>query len=342
MVCGQMFVMKEGFALNRLKLLTMSDIPTEEVQWLWYPYLPRGKITIIQGDPGEGKTTFVLALAALLTCGLPMPGGAESLPPMNIIYQTAEDGLADTVKPRLTALGADCSRVLVIDESERELTLSDHRIAQAIQETDAGLLVLDPIQAYLGEGVDMHRANEVRPVFKRLGQLAEQTSCAIVLVGHMNKMQGVKSAYRGLGSIDFRAAARSVLLVGRSREDSETRVVVHDKSSLAPEGASILFSLHSDTGFSWNGFCDTTASELLSGSGSSTTKTEQAERLLLELLKDGEVASEELLKQSSALGISERTLKIAKQNQGVVSVRRGDRWYATLPDTGQEGKGVTC
>ena len=342
MVCGQMIEMKEGFALNKLKLLTMSDIPTEDVQWLWYPYLPRGKITIIQGDPGEGKTTFVLALAALLTCGLPMPGDAESLPPLNIIYQTAEDGLADTVKPRLTALGADCSRVLVIDKSERELTLSDHRIAQAIQETDSGLLVLDPIQAYLGEGVDMHRANEVRPIFKRLGQLAEQTGCAIVLVGHMNKMQGVKSAYRGLGSIDFRAAARSVLLVGRSKDGPETRVVVHDKSSLSPEGASILFSLHSDIGFSWDGFCDITASELLSGSGSSTTKTEQAERLLLELLKHGEVASEELLKQSSALGISERTLKIAKQNQGVVSVRRGDRWYARLPDTGQEGKGATC
>ena len=145
--------------MNKLKLLTMSDIPAEEVRWLWYPYLPRGKITIIQGDPGEGKTTFVLALAALLTRGLPMPGCTESRPPMNIIYQTAEDGLADTVKPRLTALGADCSKVLVIDESERELTLSDRRLAQAIQETDAGLFVLDPIQAYLGDGVDMHRAN---------------------------------------------------------------------------------------------------------------------------------------------------------------------------------------
>ena len=161
MVCGQMIEMKEGFALNKLKLLTMSDIPTEDVQWLWYPYLPRGKITIIQGDPGEGKTTFVLALAALLTCGLPMPGDAESLPPMNIIYQTAEDGLADTVKPRLTALGADCSRVLVIDKSERELTLSDHRIAQAIQETDSGLLVLDPIQAYLGAMAHLQTAGAV-------------------------------------------------------------------------------------------------------------------------------------------------------------------------------------
>lgn len=116
-------------------------------------------------------------------------------------------------------------------------------------------------------------------------------------------------------------------------------MVVHDKSSLAPEGASILFSLRSDTEFSWSGFCDTTASELLTGSGPSTTKTEQAERLLLELLKDGEVASEELLRQSSALGISERTLKIAKQNQGVVSVRRGDRWYAKLRDGGAASHG---
>ena len=328
--------------MNKLKLLTMSDIPAEEVRWLWYPYLPRGKITIIQGDPGEGKTTFVLALAALLTRGLPMPGCTESRPPMNIIYQTAEDGLADTVKPRLTALGADCSKVLVIDESERELTLSDRRLAQAIQETDAGLFVLDPIQAYLGDGVDMHRANEVRPIFKRLGQLAEQTGCAIVLVGHMNKMQGAKSAYRGLGSIDFRAAARSVLLVGRSKDDPNMRVVVHDKSSLAPEGQSILFSLDSESGFTWDGFCDTTASELLSGSGPTITKTEQAEKLILEMLESGEVASDKLLHRSTALGISERTLKIAKQNLGVSAIRRGDRWYVQMAEPIQEGKGVMC
>ena len=200
---------------QQLKLLTMSDIQAEKVRWLWQPYLPRGKITMIQGDPGDGKTTFVLALTALLTRGLPMPGGEAAAPPMNVIYQTAEDGLADTIRPRLDALGAECSRVLVIDEGERELTLDDHRLAQAIRQTGAGLAVLDPIQAYLGNNVDMHRANEVRPIFKRLGQLAEQTGCAIVLVGHMNKMQGAKSAYRGLGSIDFRAAARSVLLVGR-------------------------------------------------------------------------------------------------------------------------------
>ena len=328
---------------QQLKLLTMSDIQAEDVRWLWRPYLPRGKITIIQGDPGEGKTTFVLALTALLTRGLPMPGGGAAAPPMNVIYQTAEDGLADTVRPQLDALGADCSRVLVIDVGERELTLDDKRLAQAIRQTDAGLAVLDPVQAYLGNGVDMHRANEVRPIFKRLGQLAEQTGCAIVLVGHMNKMQGAKSAYRGLGSIDFRAAARSVLLVGRSRDDDQQRVVVHDKSSLAPEGPAILFSLDSETGFRWDGFCDATAGELLSGSGPSTTKTEQAERLLLDLLAGGEMASDELFSRASMLGISERTLNIARQNLGVIAVRRGDRWYSHLPEKAvQEGKGVMC
>jgi len=141
-----------------------------------------------------------------------MQGEEKALPPMNVIYQTAEDGLADTIKPWLTTMAADCGRVLVIDESEKELTMGDKRLEQAIHETGAGLAILDPLQAYLGNGVDMHRANEVRPIFKRLGQMAEATGCAVVLIGHMNKMQGTKSAYRGLGSIDFRAAARSVLL----------------------------------------------------------------------------------------------------------------------------------
>ena len=115
-----------------LKLISMEDVQAEEVQWLWYPYIPLGKLTIVQGDPGEGKTTFVLAVVAALTRGEALPESEQARAPMSVIYQTAEDGLADTVKPRLTALGADCSRVLVIDESEHELTLSDWRLAQAL------------------------------------------------------------------------------------------------------------------------------------------------------------------------------------------------------------------
>lgn len=133
--------------------------------------------------------------------------------------------------------------MLVIDESEHELTLCDKRLEQAINETGARLIILDPLQAYLGGNVDMHRANEVRPVFKRLCLMAEKTGCAVILIGHMNKAQSAKSSYRGLGSIDFRAAARSILLVGRSKETPNLRIVAHDKSSLAPEGKSIAFEL---------------------------------------------------------------------------------------------------
>lgn len=119
-----------------LRLISMEEIQAEEVKWLWYPYLPRGKLTIVQGDPGEGKTTFVLAVIAALTCGEALPETEQALEPINVIYQTAEDGLADTIKPRLEAAGADCSRVLVIDESQRELTLSDERLEQAVHLLD--------------------------------------------------------------------------------------------------------------------------------------------------------------------------------------------------------------
>lgn len=289
------------------------------------------KKTVVQGDPGEGKTTFVLALIALLTQGKPLPEEENGTEPINVIYQTAEDGLADTIKPRLLSVGADCERVLVIDENEVELTLSDERLEQAIKKTDAKVIVLDPIQAYLGGNVDMHRANEIRPIMKRLALLAERTGCAVILIGHMNKMGGAKSAYRGLGSIDIRAAVRSVLVVGRVKDEPTLRIVAHDKSNLAPEGKSIAFELDPDTGFHWKGYCETTVDELLCGNGSLLSKTAQAEKLLKDLLSEGEMLSEEITSQAKELDISNRTLKIAKQNIGVKSFRKGDKWYSSLP-----------
>jgi archaellum biogenesis ATPase FlaH len=316
---------------KELKLIQMSQVEVEQIQWVWYPYIPYGKITVVQGDPGEGKTTFVLALIALLTQGKPLPEEENGTEPINVIYQTAEDGLADTIKPRLLSVGADCERVLVIDENEIELTLSDERLEQAIRQSGAKVIVLDPIQAYLGGDVDMHRANEIRPIMKRLALLAERTGCAVILIGHMNKMGGAKSAYRGLGSIDIRAAVRSVLVVGRVKDEPTLRIVAHDKSNLAPEGKSIAFELDPDTGFAWKGYCETTVDELLCGNGSLLSKTSQAEKLLKDLLSEGEMLSEEITNQAKELDISNRTLKIAKQNIGVKSFRKGDKWYSSLP-----------
>ena len=134
--------------------------------------------------------------------------------PMNIIYQTAEDGLADTVKPRLENAGAGCTRILVIDESDKSLSMADERLEHALRQTGARLLILDPIQAYLGGGNDMNRANEDRDMTKKLGALAEKYKCATVLIVHMNKAAGNKAAYRGMGSIDFFAVASSMVLNG--------------------------------------------------------------------------------------------------------------------------------
>lgn len=322
---------------NELRLIQMSSVQAEEVKWLWPPYVPLGKLTIVQGDPGEGKTTLVLAVIASLTCGEALPECAEA-PPMTVIYQTAEDGLADTIKPRLEAMGADCSRVFVIDESRKGLSMLDERLEKAIHETGARLVVLDPMQAYLGSDVDMHRANEIRPILKRVAAMAEQNNCAVILVGHMNKAQGLKAGYRGLGSIDFRAAARSVLLVGRTKDDPTVRIMAQDKNSLAPEGRSMSFALGED-GFRWLGCVDATVDDVLCGMARAESKTTQMENALRELLEDGDgIPSDELAAYAESLGISERTLKIAKKNLGVASERRGGRWFSVM--SRQEGKRV--
>ena len=172
-------VLKEPSKPETVKIIRMSDVELTPVEWLWKPYLPFGKLSVLQGNPGEGKTYFAMHLAAACTNGKLLPN-MERMEPFNVIYQTAEDGLGDTVKPRLIEAGADLDRVLVIDDSDVQLTLSDERIEKAIIENNARLVIIDPIQAYLGADVDMNRANEVRPIFMRLGQVAQRTGCAIL------------------------------------------------------------------------------------------------------------------------------------------------------------------
>lgn len=305
-----------------LKLIHMEDVVSKEVEWLWYPYIPYGKITIIEGDPGEGKTTLVLKLAAALSRGLPLPcDDDKEYEPIHIIYQTAEDEIEDTIKPRLEKAGADCSMIRVIDETDKELSMTDDRLEQAIIETGARLIILDPIQAYIGATVDMHRANEIRPVLKHLGIIAEKHNCAIILIGHMNKASGSKSTYRGLGSIDIQATARSVLLVARLRDKPNIRIMAHDKSSLAPAGDAIGFEMTEDNGMVCIGPYDITIDELLSGNeGRGKKKLDIAENFIKEYFGSNKVIpSNEIMMEAAKRSIKRNTLLSAKKKLGITS-----------------------
>ena len=310
-------VLKEPSKPEMVKIIRMSDVELTPVEWLWKPYLPFGKLSVLQGNPGEGKTYFAMHLAAACTNGKLLPN-MERVEPFNVIYQTAEDGLGDTVKPRLIEAGADLDRVLVIDDSDVQLTLSDERIEKAIVENNARLVIIDPIQAYLGADVDMNRANEVRPIFMRLGQVAQRTGCAILLIGHLNKAAGMQSLQRGLGSIDIAAAVRSVMFIGKLKHDPTMRILTHEKSSLAPPGVSLAFSLGDEGGFRWVGEYDITADEMLSGiEPQRETKTQQAKDLICALLAEGkQVLSEDIDKAALERGIPGRTVRDAKRELG--------------------------
>ena len=315
---------------TELQMIKMSEIQSQEVAWLWFPFIPYGKLTIVQGDPGDGKTTLVLNIAAKLSKGEGLDSKMKLTEPLNVIYQSAEDGLADTVKPRLEAAGANCENISAIDESIKSLSMIDERLEEAVIRTKAKLLILDPIQAYLGGGMDMNRANEARDMTKKLATLAEKYQCAIVLVGHMNKAAGNKAAYRGMGSIDFFAVARSVLLVGRVEGEANIRAVVQIKNNLAAFGHPKALELSED-GFHWLGDYEITADEVLGGIAPKANKPEQAKRLLREVAgTNNAMQSNEIFNLAEEQGISRRTLENAKKELGIRAKRINNSWYWEL------------
>ena len=301
---------------NLIPVTKMSEVEETVVQWLWYPFIPFGKVTLIQGNPGKGKTWLAMAIAAYCTNGKELPN-ALPIEPFNVLYQTAEDGIADTIKPRLAKCGADMTRVRFINEDKKQLSMTDDRIEKAIRQNNVRLMIMDPIQAYLGANVDMNRANEIRPLFRHLSTIAERTGCAIVLIGHLNKSSGSQSDYRSLGSIDIAAAVRSILFVEKVEKEKEQdiRVVYQQKDSLAKKENPVAFSL-GEEGLKWLGEYDISIEDLLMGKAGTKkeTKLEKAQKLILELLTKRKVMClEELEAELLAYGISSRTGRDARK-----------------------------
>ena len=308
-----------------------SNIQPKNVDWLWYPYIPLGKLTVLQGDPGDGKSTFILNLIALLTSGRPMPDGYTCCCAPVAIYQCAEDGMADTIKPRLEQAGANCDRIAYIVDNDLALTLEDGRIEDVIQATGASVFIVDPIQAFIPPESDMQSATKMRAVLRKLASTAERNRCAVILIGHMNKGNGTKSLYRGLGSIDIAAIARSVLMISRDESDPGLRYMLPIKSSLAAEGPAIAFSFRPQGGLEWLGRYEINTSKLRDSVAVRASKKQKACAKMAQLLENCDVPAKKVYAEMTEIGIGSRTVEKAKKEMRIRAYRLGSCWYWSLP-----------
>jgi hypothetical protein len=306
-----------------IKRRCLADIKPEEVDFLWHPYIPKGKLTLIEGDPGVGKSWLTCALATATAAGSGPLGWKEDTRG-KVLMLSVEDGLADTIRPRLDSMGADVTH---IEALEGPLVFNDAgllRLEAEIIEVKPTLVIIDPLVAYLGAGVDLHKANETRAVMARLSIIAEKYNCAIIAVRHITKGGRDKAIYRGIGSIDFTAACRSVLLVGNDPDDPKRRAMVQIKCNLAPMGGAVGYEIREGQ-FFWTGESSLTAERILAsaideGRGSSR---KSAEEFLREILADGPVPSKEIEKEAKGAGISQSTLTRAKEALGIRARKEG-------------------
>jgi putative DNA primase/helicase len=326
----------------------LDTVMPEAVQWLWPGRIPRGKLTLVIGDPGLGKSFLMLDAMARVTRGARWADGAPA-PVGDCILMSAEDGLADTIRPRLDALDADICRVhaltAVRDEDgalERGFSLERdlHHLEDVIKKTSAILVGIDPLSAYLGSK-DSYKDSEIRGLLGPLAALAERTGVAIVAIIHLTKDQQRRALYRALGSIAFVAAARAVLAVGKDPEDEDRRILVTVKNNLAAPAPALAFTLRRGTLDWYAGTVEgVDADAVLSPASEERGERQDANDFLRELLADGEVASKDIMKAAEANGVSRATLFRSKRQLGIVARRVGfgkqGTWYWSLPLESQE------
>ena len=333
-------------------LVRMSDIEPKAVKWLWPLWIPQGKITMLRGNGGTGKTSFALKLASIVSNGggLPMLQGNHgdhnnhdysyhNVKPGNVLFISAEDDLADTIAPRLISYGANMDRVFAYREStEQKLQYTSELFEQLIWEAQPSLILVDPVQGFFG-GADMNRANHVRPIMTHLRILAEKYNCAMVLIEHLTKSGRGGGFHRGLGSIDITSAARSVLMLGNDPNNSEERGVCQIKGNLGYMPGVIGFSI-TDEGFDWNPDTYLTP-DIIEGRHNKKdlmhvmSALEDAKDFLCDILSEGAQLCADVELEARQSGISQKTLRRAREALKVVVIRQGFGTPASwvLPNT---------
>lgn len=330
-------------------ILRASDVVSEKVNWLWQNRIPNGKMTMFDGDPGHGKSWLSLAVASAVTLGQALPGqvGAQKLAPANVLLLAAEDGAADTIRPRLEAMGADLERVNILvairdaTGNDQHLSLVDDldAVGGELEKGGYGLVIIDPLNAYLGTSLDTHRDSAMRAVLTPLARLAEKHCVALVCIRHLTKSGRDKAIYRGQGSIAYTAAARVAHLVGVNPDDESERVIVCVKNNLAQLPPSFAFEIK-DGCFLWKGETDVTVDTMLKKDVSKRKgATESAKEFLLTALAGGKRPATKILEEAKKAGIAERTLKRARAELQVKTEREGGKdgfWLMKLPEQSKE------
>ncbi len=330
------------------RVVRLGDVEPEPVHWLWNGYVARGKVNLVAGDPGVGKSWATLDLAARVTVGGETPDRQHIMEQGSVVLLTAEDGLADTVRPRIDMQGGDAGMVHVlegiIDEGGHErlpsLVENMDGLEQVVVSTKALLVIVDPLNAYTGRA-DSHNDAQIRRALTPLAKMAERTGAAVLVVMHLNQSTLQPALYRIQGSIGYVGAARSVLVVVRDKTDPDMRVIVPIKSNLSAAMPAVAFTITEEPALAWHGTVEVDIAELLAmtapeGHGA----REEAKRFLAEVLVDGPVPQQDVLKEARECGISDATLRRATKDMNVQSARigkagrqGGGHWVWNLPES---------
>jgi DNA polymerase I-like protein with 3'-5' exonuclease and polymerase domains len=329
--------------------IMLSEVRAETVEWLWERRIPLGKITVLDGDPGLGKSVLTTDLAARVTTGRAMPYGFQKRQPAGVVILSAEDGAGDTIRPRFDAAGGDPTKVVLLG-TEETLGIPEDlgTIERAIKQVDAKLAIVDPIMAFLGEDVNPNSDKEVRRALTPVKQLAERLGVAVLIVRHLNKTPGGNHLYRGGGSIGIIGAARVGLLVGPHPDDEELRVLAAQKSNLGPPPESLKYRIETAENDSarvkYEGTVEMKPQDLLKGPQDEEERSaaDEARDFLRSVLGGGvRKESNSVKAEARSLGISETTLNRVKRSIGVKSVKLGETWFMSLPADDGDGGGAT-